>query len=396
MENIRDFGAVGNGIHDDTEAVQDAVNALGSGRLYIPAGRYRVTRPVGFGEDLNRRVLISGDGPASTILCDHAPFYHCYRTKPIRLMVKDLGFECMGTEAAIIHEGIFFYHNDDPAEPYMLQNVVFSCGSDDSPETSEARALVKLIGVNSCRILDCSFRLHGSHRVGIHLQDSVNVLISRCNFWGEKYQGVASQQGVYAPDGGIDPTPGQDRKHGRNENIRVQDSVLMSLGTAISIIGGNEHWIDSNMIDQNDVGLYMQDTHRGRFTSNDFAPNEETSDASSHCVWFHAENARHWGDAENPGIALRLPLFEGNILSGYHVCDVMIKISGNADRQAVSANGIFVNNNFGYWKTTVFAIDHCRHTRIGSNVFENSVDRGHWFEDLGGNDNLTFETNLSS
>ena len=42
--NVRDKGAVGDGIHDDTAAFQAAVNALPStgGTVYVPAGTYLI------------------------------------------------------------------------------------------------------------------------------------------------------------------------------------------------------------------------------------------------------------------------------------------------------------------------------------------------------------------
>ncbi len=42
--NVRRFGAVGDGVHDDTAAIQAAINCCPKhGRVLIPAGRYRVT-----------------------------------------------------------------------------------------------------------------------------------------------------------------------------------------------------------------------------------------------------------------------------------------------------------------------------------------------------------------
>ena len=44
--NVRDFGAVGNGVVDDTAAIQKAIDAAlvaGGGELFIPAGKYRIT-----------------------------------------------------------------------------------------------------------------------------------------------------------------------------------------------------------------------------------------------------------------------------------------------------------------------------------------------------------------
>jgi hypothetical protein len=51
-KSVKDFGAVGDGVHDDTAAIQAALNALKNtttntwSTLYFPAGTYRITQPL--------------------------------------------------------------------------------------------------------------------------------------------------------------------------------------------------------------------------------------------------------------------------------------------------------------------------------------------------------------
>ena len=62
--DVRDYGATGDGVTDDTAAVQSALNTV-SGVLYFPAGTYRTTSPLTANP---RRVAIRGDGSQSSII----------------------------------------------------------------------------------------------------------------------------------------------------------------------------------------------------------------------------------------------------------------------------------------------------------------------------------------
>ena len=80
QKTVRDFGAVGDGAADDTAAIQAAVNAP-TGRVVLPRGTYRITKPIVI--DLDRvgwtslsgggvaRILMAGPGPAVKIVGTH-------------------------------------------------------------------------------------------------------------------------------------------------------------------------------------------------------------------------------------------------------------------------------------------------------------------------------------
>jgi hypothetical protein len=66
--SVKDFGAVGNGIADDTLAIQNAINSfstVGSGSLYFPAGTYLVTNEIVINDI---PVKLFGDGIYATYI----------------------------------------------------------------------------------------------------------------------------------------------------------------------------------------------------------------------------------------------------------------------------------------------------------------------------------------
>lgn len=63
--NVKDFGAVGDGKKDDSEAFQKAIENVREGTLWVPAGRYRITRQL---KIVRSQFVIRGEGPEKTVL----------------------------------------------------------------------------------------------------------------------------------------------------------------------------------------------------------------------------------------------------------------------------------------------------------------------------------------
>jgi hypothetical protein len=69
MTNVKDFGAVGDGQVDDTEALRHAVDR-GSGQLVFPRGIYRLTAPLEIDLDRFGPIALSGQGGTARLLMD--------------------------------------------------------------------------------------------------------------------------------------------------------------------------------------------------------------------------------------------------------------------------------------------------------------------------------------
>jgi hypothetical protein len=63
--DVTEYGAVGDGVTDDTDAFLAAIRAVERGAVLVPAGRYRITRPLLIGKS---HVVLRGEGRDSTTL----------------------------------------------------------------------------------------------------------------------------------------------------------------------------------------------------------------------------------------------------------------------------------------------------------------------------------------
>lgn len=63
--NVKDFGAKGDGVTDDTEAFNKAIAATDNGAVYIPEGTYRVTNVIYIKKP---NLVLRGSGPDTTVI----------------------------------------------------------------------------------------------------------------------------------------------------------------------------------------------------------------------------------------------------------------------------------------------------------------------------------------
>jgi hypothetical protein len=104
--DVKDYGAVGDGTHDDSRAIQAAVNAAqgGGGRtVFFPTGTYKVTSPIRTAPSRSSSVLsLAGAGMwQSVVVCPSpAGFFDAGSAVP-RLLVEDLAFDGAGQQRAM-------------------------------------------------------------------------------------------------------------------------------------------------------------------------------------------------------------------------------------------------------------------------------------------------------
>jgi hypothetical protein len=170
--SVLDFGAKGDGVTDDTAAIQSAANAVGyGGKLYLPKGIYFVSSTI----TLRGATKLYGDGPNSTII---------YRTGDYGNTVV-CGTSVNSSEPAREFEcyGILFQHS-----------TVRAAGQTSLPNLATSGAHLYLSGAQNATIDNCWF-----WRLPYQIQFNGGTLttINNCQFQGTyDPQTPALQEGI--------------------------------------------------------------------------------------------------------------------------------------------------------------------------------------------------------
>lgn len=103
--SVKDFGAIGDGITDDTTAIQAAITSLNAGNyksLYFPAGNYRINNYFAITAS---GVSIIGDGPRQSVIKQHSNVdtFVVSSTTPSSQAITDVSFINLGIDYGSIN-----------------------------------------------------------------------------------------------------------------------------------------------------------------------------------------------------------------------------------------------------------------------------------------------------
>lgn len=170
--NVKNFGARGDGITDDTEAIKASISGAANGLVKFPRGSYRITKtidiilaengPLGLsGEGGSARIIMDGAGPAFRFTGTHRGTAGFSSITSITLEKERMplvsNLEIIGKHPKA--DGLEFYHLLMP----IVSNVLIRNVRHGIHLTSRNRNVI----ISNCHIYVCS-------GIGIYL-DSVNL-----------------------------------------------------------------------------------------------------------------------------------------------------------------------------------------------------------------------------
>ncbi len=150
IAGVQRYGAVGNGVADDTAAIQAAISALpaAGGTVYLPAGTYKLTDPL----SLRSNLTLVGDGDGATVVRQTAANKNAMTGSALnRVAIQGIYFAGTGAGTG---SGLVLAKGANAATPYVsLRDVSFeSFGQDGvAVENPIVSTFERVIGVTNGR-----------------------------------------------------------------------------------------------------------------------------------------------------------------------------------------------------------------------------------------------------
>lgn len=245
--NVKDYGAVGDGVHDDTAPIQAALNYVhntGGGTVYAPKGTYKIKRMTSTSTSvltIRDNVKLKGDGKGITIFNNDATTatsttgVTCMQIGVIDTSANNISFEdfSLNCNASIINAG------------QTTANQIWGISARfQGADTSITKTLhADNIAVRRCEILDSRIAISAA-------KTAVTVAITNESYYHHNW---------LVEDCYVNGIFNRSIEFGYAKNITVQHNTIVGAGFLHFLSGSNQIWVKHNTI------IYGNDTY-----SNDY------------------------------------------------------------------------------------------------------------------------------
>lgn len=297
VKNVRDYGAAGDGVTDDTEAIAAAVAAIGDGEtLYFPAGVYRV-----YNIDLKSNITVQGDGWSSVI----------------KLLDSPNGSET-GNCLNLLN----------------VENIIVRDIKLDGNRWANGEYMQMSTGAS-----------HDNRLNGLHIRSASDIYVENVWMYNNGYHGVhmtyvtnAVFENCKATDNGFRPIHG----HEQISNCRLSNCVCENNGLGLQGGSGAEHdsiyffgvehlTINGNVIRSNRHGCITVGSNQGETTADNIFPSGDITISGNVCECY--EDLPELSAADSDTGVRKFPSMGIMLYGGDHILE-NVTVTGNTIRNA--------------------------------------------------------------
>ena len=323
--SVMDFGAVGDGLTDDTPALSLAKNAIpANGTILFPAGK---TYKIGTVDFTGKACVVAAYG--ATILCTSSTGAFYKTDHGNNLEIYGANFVSTTSGARAIN------HQTTGTANQYSDLFVFKCSF-----KMKGAFGIYCVGTRSAKIQSCEF-FDGNGGDGVYFKDANAPYIENSHFYGSGY----TNRAIHYPGTG----------NGTDCGLVVRDCEVMGWNQGIEVVGCDMFFLFGSTVDYNIYSIKL-DTQDGAVLQGNYIGTHTNNPA----LWITASGV---GSGWTPSYSQHI-LVDNNVFTGHDTVDNLydcILVDGSPDFITVKNCVITFYTRYGIKFTTTarIAVEGC-------------------------------------